>query len=95
MLNENNEHIATVTLTYTQLNQLRNALATRLVKRVLETPFEEQQDDYWEYVTCSMQEAYDLLEKEVGRLVTEIEEEIVLEETQVLGDDNLIEKFFN
>jgi len=42
-----------------------------------------------------MQEAYDLLEKEVGRLATEIEDEIVLEETQVLGDENLIKEFFN
>jgi len=93
MLNKNNEHIATVTLTYTQLNQLRNALATRLVKRVLETPIEEQQDDYWDYVTCSMQEAYDLLEGEIGRLATEIEDEIVSKETAVLGDNDLIKHF--
>lgn len=93
MLNENNEHVVTVTLTYTQLNQLRNALATRLVKRVLETPFGEQEDDYWQYVTYSMQEAYDLLERETRRLATEIEDEIVSKETAVLGDNDLIKHF--
>ena len=73
-----NQHEATITLTYTQLFQLRCALSNRIAKAVTTTPFEKQ-DDYFQYLLDEMMSAHDLLDAEVDRLVEVIEGETVTE----------------
>ena len=71
-------HKATITLTYTQANQLKCAIANRIAKSVTTTPFEEK-DDYFYFVMDEMMSAHSLLEAEVDRLGDLIEDEMVAE----------------
>ena len=72
------QHEATITLTYTQANQLKCAIANRIAKSVTTTPFEEQ-DDYFQYLLEEMMSAHSLLEAEVDRLNDFIDNETVTE----------------
>ena len=72
------QHEATITLTYTQANQLKCAIANRIAKSVTTTPFEEK-DDYFYFVMDEMMSAHSLLEAEVDRLGDLIEDEMVAE----------------
>ena len=72
------QHKATITLTFTQANQLKHAIANRIAKSVTTTPFEEQ-DDYYQYILEEMMSAHSLLEAEVDRLGDLIEDEMVAE----------------
>jgi hypothetical protein len=73
-----NQHEATITLTYTQLFQIQNALANRISTKVTTTPYAEQ-DDHFHYVMEEMMEAYNLITEQVSHLVDTIEGEIVTE----------------
>ena len=72
------QHKATITLTFTQANQLKHAIANRIAKSVTTTPFEEK-DDYFYFVMDEMMSAHSLLEAEVDRLGDIIEDEMVEE----------------
>ena len=72
------QHEATITLTYTQLFQLRCALSNRIVKAVTTTPFEEH-DDYYQYILEEMMDAHKVLDAEVDRLGGIIDGETVTE----------------
>ena len=72
------QHKATITLTFTQANQLKHAIANRIAKSVTTTPFEEK-DDYFYFVMDEMMSAHSLLEVEVDRLGDLIEDEMVAE----------------
>ena len=71
-------HKATITLTYTQANQLKCAIANRIAKSVTTTPFEEK-DDYFYFIMDEMMSAHSLLEAEVNRLNDLIDNETVTE----------------
>ncbi len=73
-----NQHEATITLTYTQLFQIQNALANRISKKVTTTPYAEK-DDHFYYVMEEMMEAYNLITEQVSHLADTIEGEIVTE----------------
>ena len=72
------QHKATITLTFTQANQLKHAIANRIAISVTTTPFEEK-DDYFYFVMDEMMSAHSLLEAEVDRLGDLIEDEMVAE----------------
>lgn len=73
-----NQHEATITLNYTQANQLKCAIANRIAKSVTTTPFEEK-DNYFYFIMDEMMSAHSLLEAEVNRLNDLIDNETVTE----------------
>ena len=73
-----NQNKATITLTFTQANQLKCAIANRIAKSVTTTPFEEK-DDYFYFIQDEMMSAHALLKAEVERLGDLIEDEMVAE----------------
>ncbi len=73
-----NQNKATITLTFTQANQLAYAIANRIAKSVTTTPFEEK-DDYFYFIQDEMMSAHALLKAEVERLGDLIEDEMVAE----------------
>lgn len=72
------QHEATITLSYTQLFQIQNALANRLSTKVTTTPYAEQ-DDHFQYLVSEMMEAYNLIKEQVSHLADIIEDEMVAE----------------
>lgn len=72
------QHEATITLSYTQLFQIQNALANRISTKVTTTPYAEM-DDHFHYVMDEMMEAYNLVKQQVSNLGDTIEGEIITE----------------